>query len=480
MKVKWLLILGCLSLMVDGCKKDAINSGSSNQASKITVEKFSISNEFQNNMVVQRDKPIAIWGKATTDTKVDIRVSWNPGSFMAVADQNGNWSVNIPATVANASPQTINCHTDTGNSITLTNILVGDVWLCAGQSNMVMEIAPVDPFLGVTNYAQEIQAAQYPLIRFQTIQQDLKEDPLDTFSDINPWQVCSPATAGNLSAVAYFFARKLHTSLNVPVGIIVLAVDGSSCSDWLNNGQCYNGMISPLLKLAIKGFIWYQGENDQHIQPVSEYTVLNKALIQRWRDNFAQETLPFYLVQLAPFAEDFFNTEPPGGNLTGNYLAKFREAQANVLSMSGTGMAVTMDVGDPANHHPRDKKQVGERLALLALKNTYNLDVACYGPKYLSYSQSGDQLIITYVKGTADGLSTINNSPLNQFFFVAGADEIFYNAPATINGNTIVLTIPPNVSGPVLSVRYAFTNAPITNLQNAAGLPAEPFRTDSW
>jgi sialate O-acetylesterase len=483
MRPKWPLILCCLLLFFCACKKDGSALPDPTQkaySGKITVEKFNISNEFQDNMVVQRDKPLSIWGKATTNNKVSVHVSWLTDNFSTTADENGNWSVTIPAAAANARAQIIICRIDDSNTVTINNVLIGDVWLCSGQSNMVMEVAPNATFSGITNYDQEIEAAQYPLIRFQTIQTNLNSPLLDYFGNTNPWQVCSASTVGNMSAVGYFFARKLHTTLNVPIGIIVSAYNGSSCYDWLSGALCYGGMINPLVKLSIKGFIWYQGETDQHLLPASSYTVLNSRLIQYWRDAFGQGELPFYFVQLEPFAEDYFDTVPMGGNTTGNYLAKFREAQAKLLSIPGTGMAVTMDVGEPANHHPRNKKPVGERLALLALKNTYGLNMESYGPRYLSYSQNGHKLTINFVDGTANGLSTINNGPLNQFFFVAGTDKNFVNAPAVIDGNSIVLTIPDNISGPIASLRYAFTNAPITNLQNAAGLPAEPFRTDDW
>lgn len=484
MRSKYPLILCCLLLIIGSCKKDngpaPDPSQKSNVPKKITIESFTVSNEFQNDMVVQRDKPLSIWGKATTDTKVNIKVSWNPGNFAAVADTNGNWRVAIPPASANADPQTISCRVDDATAVMLTNVLIGDVWLCSGQSNMVMEVGPVDPFPGVTNYEQEIQAAQYPLIRFQTVQYNLYSAMLDAFGNVNPWQVCSPETVGNVSAVSYFFARKLYTSLNVPVGIIISAYDGSSCYDWWDSGRCYGGMINPLAKLSIRGFIWYQGETDQHMLPASDYTDVNNRLITYWRNTFAQGILPFYFVQLEPFAEDFYDTNPWGGNLSDSYLAKFREAQANLLATPATDMAVIMDVGEPGSHHPRNKKPVGERLALLALKNTYGLNMACHGPRYLSYVQNGYQLTITYVDGTANGLNTINNASLNQFFFVAGADRVFRKATAAIAGDNIVLTIPKEVQGPVESVRYAFTNAPITNLQNAAGLPAEPFRTDNW
>jgi len=242
----------------------------------------------------------------------------------------------------------------------------------------------------------------------------------------------------------------------------------------------FNGMISPLLNLQLKGFLWHQGESDQNISPVGDYTKLNAALTKYWRLVFNQPDLPFYLVQLAPFAVDYNATTPAGGNPTLDWLAYFREAQANVLVVPNTGMAVTMDVGEAANHHPRNKKPVGERLALLALKNTYGQNVVCDGPKYSGYTLRGNTAIISFAGVTANGLTTLNNQPLNQLFFVAGTDHIFRQAMAQIAGNTVSVTAPENTPLPIQAVRYAFTNSAITNIQNDAGLPMEPFRTDNW
>jgi sialate O-acetylesterase len=239
-------------------------------------------------------------------------------------------------------------------------------------------------------------------------------------------------------------------------------------------------MIYPFTRLPISGFIWYQGENNRHNNPPGDYTRLNSAMITGWRNVFNQGQLPFYFVQMPPFAVDYLATTPVGGDLTADDYAMFREAQANVRQVPGTGMAVTMDAGEPANQHPRNKKPVGERLALLALKNVHSDNVQCYGPQYLSYTTSGGKVTINFVSGTADGLSTINNQSLNQYFFVAGTDHNFVQASAVITGTQVVLTAPQSVPLPIQAIRYAFTNAPVTNLQNSAGLPMEPFRTDGW
>ncbi|TAH03290.1 MAG: hypothetical protein EAZ15_03555 [Sphingobacteriales bacterium] len=211
------------------------------------------------------------------------------------------------------------------------------------------------------------------------------------------------------------------------------------------------------------------------MSPTTDYTKLNSALIKGWRTKFNQLELPFYYVQITPF-DDGVTNDP---NL--NYLAKFREAQKNIREeVEKTGMVVTMDVGEKDNHHPRYKKQVGERLALLALNNTYLKSVQAEGPQYSFFTQNGNTATIYFVNQTSKGLNTIRNLPLNQFFFVAGTDKIFRNALAVINEDKIVLTAPSNTPLPITAIRYAFTNYPITNLQNASGLPVEPFRSDNW
>lgn len=489
--VNW-ACLGFFMLILAGCsKKTAVDPQKT-----VDPGAFSLGSPLQSNMVVQRDKPFVIWGNAAPNVKIAVNVSWNLTTFNTVADNAGNWTITLPASAANSSPQSIIAKPAGGEAITLTNILIGDVWICSGQSNMVMPVAPISPFTGVLDYETEIAAANYPLIRTLTIHSDNQAQPVTSFATPAAWTVCSPANAGSTGAVAYFFGRKIHTVLNVPVGIIISAYNGSYCQDWADawaiagdhvlqqlygpgSSGFYNGMINPLTRLAIKGFTWYQGENNQHDNPAN-YTRLNIALIEGWRAKFNDNTLPFYLVQLTPFAEDYNTTNPPGGDKTLNYLAKFREGQANVLSLAGTGMAVTMDVGEENNHHPRNKKPVGERLAALALSNTYGLPVECYGPHYSSWLASGSTATIHFKPGTANGLTTAGGQPLKQFFFVAGTDNVFRQGKAVINGSDLIVTAPAGTPLPLQAVRYAFTNAPVTNLQNSAGLPAEPFRTDDW
>ncbi len=483
-----------LLFVLTGCHKDPIEVNHTNPP----VISLYVSTIFQDNMVVQRDKPVAVWGQATAGAVVNVSASWAGSAVMATTATDGNWTVNIPAAAANASPQTITITATGAKTVTISDVLVGDVWVCSGQSNMVMPMDSMPPFDGVTNYQQEIADANYPLIRILTVPQNSSFAPLNSFDGPFSWQTCSPATIGATSAVAYYFARQLQTTLNVPVGIIVSAVDGSYCQQWTNSeaiassalleqvyssgaSVLYNAMINPLIPMTIKGFTWYQGEQNEGDQPVSNFTPLNAALISGWRSKFNDETLPFYYVQITPFLADYDNTSPPGSDTTSDNLAFFREAQAGIRNITtNTGMVITMDVGDDANHHPPDKKPVGQRLAYLALNHTYGQNVQSVGPQFASWSATGNAATVNFVTGTATGLCTTGNTLLKQYFFVAGTDKVFREGKAAINGNSIVITAPAGTPLPVTAIRYAFTNGAVTNLQNGAGLPAEPFRTDNW
>lgn len=490
-KLKLPLYALLLLMLISSChKKEDISPLKPPPKDKTAI--VSVSNILQSNMVIQRDKPFKIWGKAKPSASISVSVTWNNASFTAVTDSFGNWQLTIPASSTNSNPQKITVK-DEATTLTLSNILIGDVWVCSGQSNMVMPLGPNSTFQGVTDYATEITAADYPQIRALTLQEDYQPLPADSLTLPANWQVCSPSAAANLSAVAYYFARKLQTTLNVPVGIIIAAVNGSYCESWINNDalkadnflyatysgahqstELYNGMISPLTNLAIKGFTWYQGENNEHDDP-STYAKLNSALIGGWRNMFNQPDLPFYYVQMTPF------DEAGKGDITLDSYAKFREGQASIRTLTaGTGMAVTMDVGEVDNHHPRNKKPVGERLALLALNKTYGQNITCLGPQYGSFTQNGNTVTVSYGGGTSNGLNTIDNAIPGQFFYLAGADHVFHQGYAAIAGNRIMITASADTPLPILAVRYAFTNFPVTNLQNSALLPMEPFRTDSW
>ncbi|TKK65005.1 sialate O-acetylesterase [Ilyomonas limi] len=470
-----------------------------NATAKSTLK---VARVFTNNMVIQRDKPASVWGTAPAGHTISVKASWKDSTFTTVTPGSGNWRVVISGAPANAMPQQLTV-SDNDNSKTFSNILIGDVWVCSGQSNMVMPLDSLGPspyYEGVLNYQAEIAAANWPNLRLIPIQEDERTSPINNIAFNTSWTVCSPATAGNYSAVAYYFGRKLMNTLNVPIGLIVAAVGNTYCEAWTNkeviegnttldayysgnnnSSQLYNGMINPLRNMAIKGFIWYQGENNRYDRPPSNYTKLNSALIRGWRNKFAQGSLPFYLVQMTPYDDTYFdNPSSEGGDSTADDYARFREAQSKIRNVANTGMVVTMDVGEVKRIHPKNKQPVGERLALLALQGAYGMHVNPLGPQYSSFTTNQSTATISFVSGTANGLTTINNGPMEQRFYVAGADRVFRKAVAKINGSQIILTAPAATPLPIKAIRYAFTNFPLTSIQNSDGLPMEPFRTDTW
>lgn len=374
--------------------------------------------------------------------------------------------------------------------IELKDILVGEVWLCSGQSNMEWSVAQSD------NAQAEIQAANYPQIRHIKIPHRPAETPqADVPSD--GWKVCSPQTVPGFTAVGYYFARYLHKELNVPIGLIGSNWGGTRIEPWtppagfqavpaLSNiaenldkfpqkndqGQInhqtplalYNGMIAPLVPYALRGAIWYQGESNNGEGML--YYEKMKALISGWRTLWDDPDMPFYYVQLAPFRYG----RPEA-------LPGIWEAQLKALSIPNTGMAVTVDISNIADIHPRNKQDVGKRLALWALAKTYGKDDVVYsGPLYKSLKVEGDKAIVSF-DHVGGGLVSRDGKPLTHFQ-VAGEDKKFVDAQAEIVGDTVVVRA-EGVAKPV-AVRFAWHELAEPNLSNKEGLPASPFRTDDW
>jgi sialate O-acetylesterase len=471
---------------------------------------FSVANTLQSNMVVQQNRPLTVWGRAPAGTAISLNTDWIAKPFTTKADTQGKWAieVKIPAAEKNKfTPHRLRVMA-LNDTIELNNILFGEVWLCSGQSNMDMQLKPFLPWLkGALNYEQEIAAANFPAIRLFDVATDFKALPQEDCK--GKWTVCSPQTAGDFSAVAYFFARDIFQRLNVPVGLIVSSVGASSAQAWtsratlqadrvLNNKYLYpydtsarskekldsvvtfekvvrptlfyNAMIHPLRHLGVRGFLWYQGESNKDDQEL--YTHLCAAMIGNWRLTFKNPDAPFYYVQVAPYNWEQHDTS------AFNY-AVFREAQAAIQKrVKHTGMVVTMDIGDSVDIHPRNKQGVGIRLARLALRNTYHLDTTvCRGPVFNNFRVDNDTVKISFIKESiATGLTTSDGQP-PRYFLLAGADDVLHGGIARIVNNEVWVTS-PLVKKPV-AVRYAFTNYPITNLCNKAGWPAEPFRKDS-
>ncbi|WP_190300433.1 sialate O-acetylesterase [Rufibacter hautae] len=465
-------------------------------------------------MVVQQGKPFTMWGTASAGDTITLAVDWNISPVQVVADVSGRWKGQVP--VPEVKPGDFSAHTITVSckkeSLTLSNILIGEVWLCSGQSNMDMELKPALPWLrGVLDYEKEIAAAAYPAIRLINIENNFKKTPQENAK--GTWLVCSPQTAGDFSGVAYFYGRELLQKLQVPIGLVVSSVGGSACQAWTSREALesdpevkakyltpydlspqaqesldsiktleklfevlarptllYNAMIHPLKDLSVRGFLWYQGESNK--KDGSAYTRLCTAMVEGWRKDFNQGDLPFYYVQVTPY-----NWEEKDSTAT--YYAKLREAQDAMLQVKNTGMAVTMNIGEVNDIHPRNKKDVGLRLAKIALaKNYAQPEVVYLGPKFREYKVRGKKVMVSFLPQSLGTGLTTSDGQKPRHFYLAGEDKIFYPAEASIVKDQVLLSS-EKVKKPV-AVRYAFTNYPMTNFGNKEGLPAMPFRTDTW
>ncbi len=478
-----------------------------------------------NNMVLQRDVPVPIWGWADKGEEVTVTAAGQ--TLTAKAGDDGRWKV-VLAKLNVGQPLEMTVKGSSGNTITLKNILVGDVWLCSGQSNMQMNVGSCN------DAAKDIAAANFPQIRLITVPCVGTPEPQKDFA--GQWVECAPNTVGGFSAAAYFFGRMLHQEIKVPIGLIHCSWGASSCETWIKRSaldadpqyqamlksydekvrtydpkkaeedqkkqmdewkkaadaakaagkepppapwfhdprfdqfrpaNCYNGMILPLEPFALRGAIWYQGETNAG--RAYEYRQLFPLMIRQWREDWAQGDFPFIFVQLANFM-------PVQEQPTQSAWAELREAQTMSLHTPNTGMAVIVDIGDAKDIHPKNKQDVGRRLALWALANVYGQKIVFSGPMYKWMEKKGNEIVLHFDhQGT--GLVAKGGEPLKGFS-IAGADQKFVWADARIVGDTIVVSS-PGVADPV-AVRYAWADNPVCNLYNREGLPASPFRTDAW
>ncbi len=475
------------------------------------------------NMVLQRDKKVSIWGWANPGEEVMASVSWQSMRWAVTTDKDGRWmfKMNSPKT-GGPYEMTISGK----NSITIKNILVGEVWVCSGQSNMQWSVQ------ASTNAKQEIAAADYPNIRLFTVARKVAEQPQSDC--VGSWTLCSPQTIPGFSAVAYYFGRDLHEKLDVPIGLIHTSWGGTPAEAWtrreilekeadaapileryddavakypqakkeheqkviewkkavekakadgkrvkraprapLGPGHphspagLYNGMIAPLIPYGIRGAIWYQGESNA--SRAYQYRKLFPAMIKNWRDDWGQDKFPFLFVQLA----NFMPVKPEPAD---SAWAELREAQLMTLALPNTGMAVIIDIGEADDIHPKNKQDVGKRLALWALAGSYGKKLVYSGPIYKTMKIEGDRAIL-YFGHVGGGFVAEPDEPLKGFA-IAGADREFVWADAKIDGDSIVVSS-DEVPAPV-AVRYAWADNPVCNLYNEEGLPASPFRTDDW
>ena len=453
---------------------------------------------FGDHMVLQAGQPVPIWGWASPGEGITVHFGAQEKHATA-ATGDGRWEVRLdPLTISSQPSQLTVSGSDT---VTFNDVLVGEVWLCSGQSNMSKPVGEHRGQKPTFNYLQELAAANFPEVRLLKVPALKLAAPA---RDINAaWVPCTPDSLlkTDFSAAGYFFARKLFQELNVPIGVIDASYGGTRIELWISPqgfaavpslaeyakasltppakvgdaelSTCYRAEIFPLIPYAIRGFLWYQGESNVDGNDGSFYADKMAALINDWRSEWHQE-LPFYYVQLAPL---LYHVARSDRVVSPEALPLVWEAQTATLRLPHTGMIVTTDlVDDLTDIHPRDKKDVGERLARWALADEYGRkDIEVSGPMFHSMDIQGDKAILHF-DHIGGGLVSKDNKPL-KWFDIAGADGTFYPAIATIDGDTVAVTS-PKVSAPQV-VHFAWDEAACANLFNKAGLPAVPFRTDN-
>jgi len=442
----------------------------------------SLNSLFSDHMIVQKGAAVPVWGTAGEGEKVTVRFN---GQTVSTVAMKGKWMIRLLPMDYQLTPLTMKVSGI--NTIIINDILVGEIWLCSGQSNMERQLGPCPPQPLITDWEKERDAANFPLIREYYV--PLKYSDSKTADAQSSWTVCSPKTVPDFSAIGYLFARNLFLQLKVPVGILFSAFGGTPAEDWIsetalkNNSKLkelvagydkpttawkptgktmnglYNGMIYPLLPYALKGVVWYQGESNND-RPALYKTILT-TLITNWRKDFHQGDIPFLIVQIAPNKD---------------MCPELRESQFMVSQkVTNTALIVTTDCGDAENIHPSHKQPVGERLAIAARALAYKERVEYDGPVYRSFTIKNDEVILNF-RHIGKGLTAKRNEELKGFT-IAGKDKKFVPAKAVIRGNQIVVS-DKNIKKPV-AVRYGWSNVPDVNLFNGDGLPASPFRTDT-
>ena len=452
----------------------------------IAEAKIVLPSFFSDNMVLQQQSNVPIWGKSEKNSTVTLFTSWNKKISITKADENGRWKIFVQTPKA-GGPFVITIK-DKETTI-LNNVMIGEVWFCSGQSNMEM---PMRGFKNqpILNSNEILTDADNSNLRLLTIKRNASVNVSDTCNGI--WKISNAESAKEFSAVAYQYGALLQKKLQVPVGIIVSCWGGTTIQAWMDNetvsgfneikkigisdttkdkhkfsSTLFNGMIAPIVGYGIKGFLWYQGESNRHEPQL--YGKLFPAMVTSWRKLWATKTtLPFYYVQIAPF----------GGKDTTRSGKHLREVQMQAMNIiPDAGMAVTMDIGDETFIHFPDKTTVAKRLLYWALAKTYNYKGLEYcGPVY-KYIKIENNKLNVFFEYAENGLTSFGKEL--QSFEIAGADKIFYPARAMINDDKSVQVWNDEVKNPV-AVRYAFKEYVKGDLYNNAGLPASSFRTDSW
>lgn len=447
---------------------------------------------FTDNMVLQQQSKAPVWGWATPGRTVTVVPSWDSRSYTAKADAAGKWRVQITTPIA-GGPYEISI--SDGTPLKLTNVLIGEVWLCSGQSNMEMPMKGFksQPILGgndaiVKSKNKNIRIYTVPRSSFTVPQKDSKP---------SVWKQAEPESVSNFSATAYYFARLLNEMLDVPIGVINSSYGGSSIEAWMNPETLkpfkdikipakddpivqksrtpttlYNGMIYPIIGYGIKGCIWYQGESNY--ERPDQYEQLFPAMVKQWREEWNTGEFPFYYAQIAPFN---YTQLPPyhmGGTYNSAYLRDAQRKAASVIPNSA--MAVLLDVGEENCIHPMNKEVGAKRLALLALGKTYGMKGFGFAsPEYISSEVKGSVMVLKF-NNASNGFTSYGKKL--SLFEVSGADKVFHPAEAIISGSSLSVSS-PYVSQPV-HVRYAFKDFVVGDLYSTEGLPVSSFRSDNW
>ena len=478
---------------------------------------------FSDHMVLQRDKAVAVWGWADADEEVSVEFAGQKKA--AKADASGKWFLRLDPLTASAESRKLTATGKDGRKAEVSDVLVGDVWLGSGQSNMAMTVNRAKDF------EQEKAAATFPLIRH--FKEESAGAPTAQTQAKGKWLACTPDNVGGFSATLYFFGREIHREIGVPIGLINTSVGGTPIEAWIapeiqeskpelsaalkaqsaalpkidpekaqadhaealkkfkaakakavaegtktprpprnaaevserkgSYGQLFNGKVAPLVPYTLKGMLWYQGEANSSDTRAPLYVHQLSALVTDWRARWGEE-LPFAWVQLPNFSRP------------GEGWPLMRESMLKTLSLPKTGMAVTIDIGEAKDIHPKNKQEVGRRLSLWALGNVYGRKVAAAsGPLPAGHEIKGGEVVVTLTH--AEGLKTRDGAPVKGFQ-LAGTDKQWKPATARIDGAKLVVTS-AEVAAPV-ALRYAWLDFPETNLVNSADLPASPFRTDDW
>ncbi len=441
---------------------------------------------FSPGAVLQRGMRLPVWGTARDGERVTVRLGGQSATTVA---RDGKWKVTLKPVKA-GGPYTLTIAGD--NTVTVPDVLVGDVWVCSGQSNMEL------PLWMAKGADAAIAASADPQLRLFSVAHNVQKEPVSDAK--SAWVACGPKAVRDFSGVAYYFGRELRKALGVPIGLIHSSYGGTVLQAWASmpalqasprmaqfmadfakmkeppiwaTGQntwagLYNGMIAPLIPYGVRGAIWYQGEGN--VGDGWGYRDLLLRLIANWRIDWGQGDFPFLVVQIAPYGK---RKDEPGDSMS----AEVREAQLLATRQCrSSALVVTMDVGDEVDIHPRDKETVGKRLALAARAVAHGEKVEWSGPAYRSMAIDGGRVTLTF-DHAGKGLVAQGGGELTGFT-IAGADGKFANARAVISGNTVVVSS-PDVPEPA-AVRYGWADCPVANLANSHGLPASPFRTDAF